>query len=521
MKCFTFIIVFYFSFNLVQAQSDSLANKSYVLSKISDSIKLKGKGYYLLKVNDLRTNKKNLGSIKFKSGKQNVITEDSLPDYLSNFIYPNSPLDSNLKPLIINIEKLRTFASTNGNIDQAELYLKMNAQTFQRNTPQIIYNFERTFTYQKKTRPEFLKIFIFNSISTSIDKLPSTIKIIKNKQTISANSNVSLNPENIYVISPPAPLKFSNPYFYISQIIDCRLDKSNEGNVYKGYFNRNAVAKLDSGLEKYLFTVLRSDSTTNKKPATLHVYDFRCNENLNNLNEESIFSFKAKITIDSLQKKYIIHKASVKTDTFIDGDITKLWPQIISAGLHKYLDNFPSEKTKVTIDSVKSTLSEEITIKQTLKRNYYYQEDEIKKLSEFNYIFSKSTDDSLKLIYNRGKILTRTGRSFMGIGAAMFVIPVFDFMRNEGPNLKTWYNDEKSNIDVTVWFGKKALVQSSVAVFASGLILKWIGKSLITKSVLRYNKAVFEKVSFNFNPNINNSGCTFKLGIMLGQAKQN
>ena len=142
MKCFTFIIVFYFSFNLVQAQSDSLANKSYVLSKISDSIKLKGKGYYLLKVNDLRTNKKNLGSIKFKSGKQNVITEDSLPDYLSNFIYPNSPLDSNLKPLIINIEKLRTFASTNGNIDQAELYLKMNAQTFQRNTPQTIYNFD-------------------------------------------------------------------------------------------------------------------------------------------------------------------------------------------------------------------------------------------------------------------------------------------------------------------------------------------------------------------------------------------
>ncbi|MBC7389891.1 MAG: hypothetical protein H7329_11805 [Opitutaceae bacterium] len=518
MKLFTFLFVFYFSFSFAQAQSDSLTNKSYILSNITDTIKIKEKGYYLLKINDLRVNKKNLGSIKFKSEKQYVTTRDSLPVYLSNLFYPQSASDS-LKPLIINIEKLRTFASTNGNIDQGELYIKMNAQTFQRNTTVVIYNFERTFTYQKKAKPEFLKTFIFNSLSTSIDILPSKIQTERNKQAISKNPDEPLNKENIHIINLPERFIASTPGFYVNEVIDHRLDQSNEGNVYQGYFNRNAVAKLDSGLVKYLSTVLKTDSITYKKPATLHVYDFRCNENLSNLNEKATFSFKAKITIDSLQKKYFIHNASVKTDTFIDGDITKLWPQIISKGLLKYFNNFPSEKIIVPVDSVKNTFLEEITVKQGLKKNYFYQEDELKKLSEFNYIFSKSTDDSLKLIYNRGKILTRTGRSFMGIGAGMFIIPVLDFMRYEGPSLKQWYNDERSNTNGTVWFGKKTLVQSSIAVFASGLLLKWIGKSLITKSVSRYNKAIFEKVSLNLNPNINNSGYTFKLEIMLGQAK--
>ncbi len=516
MKFFTFLFAFCLAFNLTQAQTDSLIYRSYNLSKITDSINLKAKGYYLLKINDLRINKKNLGSLKVRSLKQTVTTEDSLQVYFQHVFYPRSPLDSNLKPIIINIEKLRTFASTNGNIDQAELYIKLNVQTIQNNNLQIIHDFERTFNYQKISRPEFLKSFIFNSLSISLATMPAFIKTIRNKPLNTPKSITTTTPQNIYIIPYPASLKFSNPEFYIAKVKDHRLNKSNEGNVYQGYFNRNAIAKLDSGLEKYLLTALSTDSQINKKPATMHVYDFKCQENLSNMNENAVFSLRANITIDSLEKQYIIHKSIVKTDTFLDADITKFWPQIISQGFNKFLINFPSEKTRIPLDTTKHSLSEEIVIKKTLKRNYYYQDDEIKKLSEFNYIFSKSKDDSLKLIYNRGKILTRTGRSFMGIGAVMFVIPLLDFMRYENPSLKNWYNDEKANIN---GFGKKTLVQGSIAIFASGLLLKWIGKSLITKAVSRHNKAAFERLSFNIHSGLNNSGYTFNLGIMLGQAK--
>ena len=251
MRFYTFGLAFFLSLPFAFAQSDTVESKNYILSKIIETINIQSKGYYLLKINDLRTSKNNLGTIKIKKVKQIVSTDDSLPQYLFNAFYPNSQIDSITKPLIINIEKLKTFGSSNGTIDQAELYIKLYVQTFQNNNLVTVHTFERTFNYQKKARPEFLKKFIFNSLATSISNLPLEIQNSKTNSQKVSDPKIQSAIENTHTIPISNSFKFSHLKYKINEIIDERTDTSNVGNVYVGYFNRNAKARLDSGLKTF------------------------------------------------------------------------------------------------------------------------------------------------------------------------------------------------------------------------------------------------------------------------------
>ena len=93
MRFNTFVLAFFLSLPFAFAQSDTVESKKYILSELIDTINIQNKGYYLLKIYDLRTSKNNLGTIKIKKVKQIVSTEDSLSQYLFNAFYPNSPIE--------------------------------------------------------------------------------------------------------------------------------------------------------------------------------------------------------------------------------------------------------------------------------------------------------------------------------------------------------------------------------------------------------------------------------------------
>jgi hypothetical protein len=506
-------------FSFGQKDSSSFIASVY-FPTVTDTLDISKTGYYLAEVIDDRTNKKNNGYLIQKNIKKYLAFKDSLPSYISSFVFSKTNLTER-KAVIMVIEKFRCFSSTDGKIDDGQLYLK--AKFLDQNKTMLLA-FERTLSYKKKSQANFIAKIVFNATRTAFAGLQKPSSTTSSKAASSLDNKVSYpgnTVKNQLIHSIRIPLEkinWEHTQYYLASVEDHRKDKRNEGSAILGYFNRKAALKTDSSLPYFIQNLCSSRKIEGKKALKMYLNKFKCNEDLTSNGERGTQVFSAQLMLDSLQNTYILYENLILIDTTDTQDITPYWPSIISESLQRYFKAFnTTHSTIFDMEALKAD-SSEIEVESFHYRNkYFYKQSALKKLRDFENAFAKSPNPEAKVEFKNAQNWIRTGRGGLIIGSALTVYALTDYLSMNDKSFKNWY---KANPEMSKkWMigDKKAFLWSGMGFMAAGFLYNIVGKSALSKAIRLHNKSVYEKMSLNLAPDLLNRGCIFQLNLQLGQ----
>ena len=508
------------NFNLF-AQKDSLVNVTTVyFPAVTDSLDISKTGYQLVLVKDIRTNKSNNGYLIQKNVKQPLAFKDSLPPYISSFVFHKKP-DNHSKPVTLSIEKFRCFSSTDGKIDEAQLYMK--AKFIDENN-QTVHSYERTLNYKKKSQPNFVAKIVFYMVRAAFSGLQNSTTTSYSNAALSSGKQASntqiINKNNlIHKISyPKEKAIWEHPNYYVDKVEDIRCSKRNEGSALVGYFNRKAEVKTDSSLSYFIQNSCTYRTKEGKKPVKMYLKKFECNEDLTSDGERGRLVFSAQLVLDSMQNTYNLYQNSIVIDTTDIQDITPLWPNIVSKALQRYFQDFNLKNISHFESDPKNIDSSEIEVmRYHFRENYFYQNKELTKLRDFERVFSKSPNSEAKLAFKNAQNWIRTGRRGVIIGSALTVYALADYLSMNDKSIKNWYKADPEKSKSWMIEDKKAFLWTGSGFMVLGLVYNLVGKAALSKAIRLHNKTVYEKVTINLEPDLQNRGCIFHMNLQLGQ----
>jgi len=301
-------------------------------------------GYYLSGIQDMRTNKSNNGYVERDKIKYRLTFNDSLPSYLSSFILPNAEKGQQLGlvPLLLQIEKMRIFSSSDGKFDQAQTYLKLHL--INETTKKEVRTFEQTVNYNKKSVPNFIGKVVFETFKAAFVGLKAKPPVASNTTNpqglgVAAAGDKGVaskngDSENLTYVIPLASEKvnWENKDYYISDVKDIRVNKQSEGTILNGFFNKKTQAFLDSNVESYVKRSLSSTADSFKKALTMYIKSFTVSQEGTANGEQRSLYFSAMLTYDSLGNQVLVYQNTVKIDSIREEGKTDLWPPVIIKG---------------------------------------------------------------------------------------------------------------------------------------------------------------------------------------------
>lgn len=532
-----FLVLGFIFNNLALAQSD-ISPADYVVPAVQDTLSLQKTGYYISEIKDTRSTKPNNGFFTIYSTKNSITFKDSLSSYVLAFIYPKSK-QKELKPLRIEIEKLKFIGSSNGKIDEGQLYVKLFFyDSIQRN---VIHTFERTFNAKKKSTPTLVSDLVYTAFRIAIvglkrpnpDVKYNSINDVKtpnteiNQYEIAKEKIEEKEEDKTYKIPlPNQTYKWKNDQYSITGIKDIRPYNKAEGNLLIGYFNLKTKAKLDSNLEFYFKNCIDTNVESNKTPLTLYISTFQCTEVQTPDGEKGTLLLSANLVKDSAGSLYSVFKKTIELDTINENDLTKHWPSIISKAIGILLEKPEFSNPEPFIvpiiqnpiyNSNNTAISQIIKESTTEGTTYYWQGKELKQLNDFNEPFESIYNTDAYHVYKTSRTLIRTSRATSIAGGVLLAYALADYLFLEEKSLRNWYKSRVSESSKIMPIDKKIIIWTGASSLVSGIICNAIGKSQFLKAIGMHNKTIAEKISINYAPDLFNQGHQFRLNLMLGQ----
>jgi hypothetical protein len=524
-NCLVFLFLMA-STTVLFGQQDS-AVSVYSFPSVTEQLNVFKTGYYLSEVLDERENKANNGYVNVKGEKKSLVFASDLPSYLQSFIKVTDEQRKILAPIQLHVEKFKIFANTDSTVDKGQIYIKVKFTELDNDFK--VHSFERTVSYNEKPSPDFVGKMVYRVFkmaflglknvsrpkvvtTTTSDSTKPMVLVTKSPMSTSSSSSV-----RTYVIPlPQLGYTWNNPQFRIGDVKDIRTNTANEGNVLEGFFNLKAQAKLDSGLVKYIGLITKTPEDSSKKTLTLSITSFRFQEKLTALGERGTLLFSAELGEDSIGQYKALFQSDIFVDTTADDDITPAWPAVIAETFQRFLTQFDSAH----IDSAHSTLlasgfqQGEIRVeKQYFPTRYYYGKKKLKSLKAFKAPFELSPDKAALTQYKKARENIYIGRTIFVFGCTVLAYPLLDYLWSEDKSFRNWYKSDDSPLMVP---DKKICLYSGLGLMATGLLFKTAGRAMLDKAIEKHNRGVFKVTSIGFAPDLQNSGWSFQLGMVMG-----
>lgn len=514
-KALTFTLVL-FSFSVVLcAQPIDSTNQSKVILPPNEQLHVEKHGYFISNITDLRTNKNNNGYLKIENEKYSLIFKDSLVQFAYSLFKVTNNDTGNLKPLEIQIEKFRVFASTKKNIDEAQLYIKATFKDKSDVAGKILYTFERTLNYKKQTQPNFLGNFIFTAFRLSISNLKTTSSSYKKTYNIDQIPSVK---KSIIIPQPLNQISWEHPTYFLSNSVDARIYKESEGELHTGFFNQRVPMELEARLESYMNKLIRYDSSHNKIPLTLYITQFNCKASpmANGTRHSILISgyLKRKDTTNQ-----VVYGLGSQCDTLLESENPLIWPDLIAKCVknyfaqspHKLIDTVPRANMHPIPTNV--NLHEIRIVKKDLGKHYYSGQKELTRFKDFKVHFESPKDSLIKRQFTIAQSAIVTGRVIGAVGGFFCGYWLGDFLASENNSFKEWYHSSNSKLPLLA--SKKTMVWTSISATTTGIILELIGHSLLDEAISKYNRSLYRNLSFNISPNFNSSSYMLDLRLNI------